>query len=525
MQPPPQLSRRRFLELVGSSGGASAAYGVAMALGLLPDFANGASIPSALMRPRSPQRVVILGAGIAGLAAAYELGRAGYEVTVLEASARAGGRNFTVRHGTVIDEIGARQVCDFDDHPNLYFNAGPARIPGNHRRLLHYCRVLGVPLEVFVNENRSAYVQDDRMLGGRPIRNREYVTDMRGFLSELLCKAMSPQAMDGTLSADDIERVREFARAYGDLGPDHTYQGSHRAGIAGGGMIIPASERDPFELKELLKSDFWRFPMHWGELGDQATPMMQPVGGMDRIVAGFMRQVGSMVRLNCPVRGVFLRPGGVRVAYQDANGERQEIDATYCLNSIPSHLLSGIEHNFPARYARALQAPTRGKLFKIGLQARERFWEREGIYGGISWTFQDIAQIWYPSHGIHSAKGIVLGAYTFPPQVGEKFARLTPAERIAKAIREGEKVHPGYGSYMQTGISVAWHRMNHMLGCAARWDEQNRREYFPTLAAPVGNHFMIGDQVSYHAGWQEGALASALKVIEQIDERTTMAST
>ena len=77
MPRPPQLSRRRFLELVGSSGGASAAYGVAMALGVLPDFAEGAPVPTALAKALPSQRVVILGAGIAGLAAAYELGRAG----------------------------------------------------------------------------------------------------------------------------------------------------------------------------------------------------------------------------------------------------------------------------------------------------------------------------------------------------------------------------------------------------------------------------------------------------------------
>jgi monoamine oxidase len=81
-------------------------------------------------------------------------------------------------------------VCEFDDHPDLYFNAGPARIPSTHQRLVGYCRELEVPLQVFVNENRNAWIQDDRMLGGRPIRNREYVTDIRGFMSELLAKSV-----------------------------------------------------------------------------------------------------------------------------------------------------------------------------------------------------------------------------------------------------------------------------------------------------------------------------------------------
>lgn len=79
---------------------------------------------------------------------------------------------------------------------------------------------------------------------------------------------------------------------------------------------------------------------------------------------------------------------------------------------------------------------------------KERFWEKKGIYGGISWTLQDIQQIWYPAHGIHRHKGVVLSAYTFDPESGEKFARLTPAERIKLAVEQGSKVHPDYGKYV-----------------------------------------------------------------------------
>ena len=89
--------------------------------------------------------------------------------------------------------------------------------------------------------------------------------------------------------------------------------------------------------------------------------------------------------------------------------------ADYVLNCIPVQLLAGIEHNFPKEFATGLTAVPRGKLFKIGLQMKERFWEKEGIFGGISWTLQDIQQIWYPAHGIHRQKGVVLAAYTFNP--------------------------------------------------------------------------------------------------------------
>ena len=156
---------------------------------------------------------------------------------------------------------------------------------------------------------------------------------------------------------------------------------------------------------------------------------------------------------------------------------------------------------------------------------KERFWEREGIYGGISWTLQDIQQIWYPAHGIHRQKGVVLGAYTFDPRAGEKFARLPPAERFKLAIQQGAKIHPDYAKHVEAGVSIAWHQMNHMLGCAAQWDEALFKQWFTKLQKPVGAHYLIGDQVSYHPGWQEGAVASAHFAIADIDERVNAGNT
>src|SRR5690242_19314688 len=109
-------------------------------------------MPSGSGRGRS---VVILGAGIAGLVSAYELSRAGYKVTVLEARDRIGGRSWTIRGGDRIVQTGRPdQHATFGS--GLYFNSGPARIPSTHRVILGYARRFGVPLEVFVNANRNA---------------------------------------------------------------------------------------------------------------------------------------------------------------------------------------------------------------------------------------------------------------------------------------------------------------------------------------------------------------------------------
>src|SRR5262245_15441853 len=104
-------------------------------------------------------RVLILGAGIAGLTTAYELEKAGYQCEILEPRDRPGGRNWTVRGGTTaVDIDGVTQTATFAD--GQYMNAGPGRIP-QHHTTLDYCRELGVPIEVFVNANPDAWYYNE----------------------------------------------------------------------------------------------------------------------------------------------------------------------------------------------------------------------------------------------------------------------------------------------------------------------------------------------------------------------------
>ena len=71
--------------------------------------------------------------------------------------------------------------------------AGRRASPGITSDLLGYCKELDVELEPFINDNRNAWVQDDAMFGGKPIRAREYFNDTRGFVAELMAKSMKPE--------------------------------------------------------------------------------------------------------------------------------------------------------------------------------------------------------------------------------------------------------------------------------------------------------------------------------------------
>ena len=117
---------------------------VAMGYAGTSDFNN----PIKLSGDVKGASVLVLGAGLAGMTAAYELRKAGYKVQVLEYNDRPGGRNWSLYGGDSYTEMGGvTQKITFDK--GLYFNPGPWRIPYHHRGLLHYCKEFGVQLESF----------------------------------------------------------------------------------------------------------------------------------------------------------------------------------------------------------------------------------------------------------------------------------------------------------------------------------------------------------------------------------------
>jgi monoamine oxidase len=201
------LTRRALLVGVGAAGGAGAMFAAMGALGLAPDSQEKNFVPPQpsdfSLSGRAAAKVVILGGGVAGLACAYELGKAGYDCTILEAADRVGGRNLTLRGGDRLGEMGGEtQTAEFEE--GTYFNAGAGRI-APWMVTLDYCRELGVPIEVFVNNNASAYVYTRGMKA--PVRSRTARADLYGYVAELLAKASNSGALNRRLTKDDRERL------------------------------------------------------------------------------------------------------------------------------------------------------------------------------------------------------------------------------------------------------------------------------------------------------------------------------
>lgn len=491
------MKRRALLRQVAAVAGTGAALAV---LGALAPAA--AMPPRPTLPPLAGKRALVLGAGVAGLVCALELHRAGAEVLVLEAAPRIGGRSLTLRAGDTLHEAdGPEQRVGFTQDPAFYFNAGPARIPHHHQGILGYCRELAVPLEVLVNENRAARVQ------GHPLG--QVKADLRGVVAELALKALGAGMLDAPVTPAETERLRAMLRHFGALDRQGRYRGTSRAGWAEAPGMTEGRRRAPLPLATLADPALWA-SADFAEGVNYAATMLAPVGGMDRIVAALAAALPPFaIRLGVPVTGLDPAQGLARLA--DGRTERGDI----VISALPAQHLAELPGLSPERRA-TLAAIPQAPSAKLALEA-PRFWEAQGLYGGIAWLPEStVTQAWYPSHGFHAPRGILLGAYIWEEEKALRFAALAPAERAALALSELSALHPELAGQASAPVSVAWNRMPWARSAWAEWAPGTREAALPALTAPEGRLLLAGDWLSALPGWQEGAVASAWAALARV---------
>lgn len=508
-----RITRRELIERTAYSG---AALSLAHAIGAAPACAAEAA-------PRDPsigrgRKVIVLGAGMAGLVSAYELVQAGFDVTVLEARDRVGGRNWTVRGGDVVRHAhGPAQSVAFDE--GFYFNCGPARLPSHHTTILDYCKELGVALEVEVNTSRHAYVAT---ADGKRIRLSQLVHDTRGYAAELVVKGLDRGAFNSDVPEGERANAKTFLTHWGDLDPEtFAYRGSERAGYVtppgaahDGGEHLPAIPR-----ADLFQPHYITAAIYDEEYDMQPT-MFQPVGGMDHIPKAFAHALGDRIRLNCEVRGLRNRSDGVDIAWREA-GHTRTAHADYVVCTLPAPLLTRVSTNFTTSCANALRAVRLDYATKLAFQA-PRFWETEDrIYGGISYLEHNSRLLWYPSSGLFSNEGVLLACYNAGLQA-QALTQQSIEARIASGRAAVEMAHPGKSALLKNPVSIAWHDMPYNEGPWALLGGQG--QVYDRLNEPEGRVHLAGDWLSKVSGWQEGAAASARRAVAMIAQRAVAAN-
>lgn len=511
------LTRRTFLERCGFVGGSAMVMSAMRSWELMAEQAG----PRPVLSGRANgARVVILGAGLSGMTAGYELSKLGYVVNILEARDRVGGVNWTVRKGATHTEVGAggeTQVCTFDE--GQYVNGGPWRIPHWHTGVLDYCKELGVPLEIFVNEAEASYFyfegENIGPLASKRVRLREVKADMLGHTCELLAKAVDQPGLDLPLTAEDKERLVTFLVTQGYLDTaDRAYKPNAARGPG-----------DPHNFQALLQSGFGN-RIRSVITGTGQAPMFQPIGGMDQFAMGFQRKLGDKITLGSEIVSIRQTHADVRVGYKNTRtGEVRELVADYCISCLPLTVLSTLDVNLAPETMAAAKATPYSPSAKMGLQMKRRFWEEDDrIFGGHLYSNLPFGNFAYPSTGYFGEKGVLLGFYGNGQMAG--VIKMPVRDRIEHVLTHASKVHPQIRAEYESAYCVFWERIPYSMGAFAGGGGGTAgSDRLAVLGQPDNRIFLGCAAVSGNGSWMEGAIGAAWKQVRALHERAMAGTT
>jgi monoamine oxidase len=451
----------------------------------------------------APKRVVIVGAGMAGLAAAYELQRAGHEPIVLEAQQRVGGRVYTLRE-------------PFSD--GLYGEAGAMRIPRAHDLTMAYIEKFGLSVQPFTMGNLDCYYH----LRGRKARVRDANADPDGLgyeRSEAERGRTAAQLWEAALSPIVRLLQEQGEAAWPEIVAKHDHY-STREFLEACGWSEGAIEMFGllFDQEALLNSSFLELLRE--EAGNYYSDMVQISGGMDLLPRAFLPALRARLRFGAKMTAIDQTPDSVVVHYQTPAG-RAVAAGDYAILTVPFPVLRHVEVIPPFSHAkqRAIRQLHYDASAKILIQCRRRFWEEdEGIFGGGTLTDLPIRVVFYPEHGRETGRGVVLASYTWSEDA-QRWGSLSPADRISQALENLAQIHPQIRDEFEVGASKMWHDDEFAGGAFALFDPGQQTLLYEHIIAPEGRIHFAGEHASLAHAWIQGAIESGLRAAYEIQQR------
>lgn len=452
----------------------------------------------------SAASVVVIGAGMAGLCAAYELKRAGCSVTLLEAQRHVGGRVRTRR--------------DFAD--GLYVEEGATRFPDVHHVTMHYIDEFELPLISFDRPEMGhtlrimahdieehPWAQDD-WPDELPLHPHERVLTLRGlheaYVEPLLAEIGDPLE-EGWPTADLRERFDTIG-----------YASLLRSRGASEGAIRALSLG--FHVGEGLDSvsALWWLEAMALDAGSQRAVKIR--GGNDQLAEAFASTLTDDIHFGRIVRRIEADDAGVSVHVDSPVGpETYRADYAICTLPLPLALDVDFVPDLPVERRDAMRAVTYASLSRVALQCRRRFWLELGR-SGFEDTDECVAEVWDLTVGEPGERGVVV-AYSGGNEARHVTA-MTEDERISYTNARLEPLLPGLGEHVEGGASTCWDAEPWARGGGA-WFRPGQSGLRGVIAAPYGRVHFAGEATTPWPGWVQGALESARRATAEILVRST----
>ncbi len=488
------MKRRTFLKQ-----GALAAAGFS----LLPD----AIFPKDQKKLESrgtAKKVIVIGAGLAGLSAAYELTKAGHDVTVLEAQTRAGGRVLTLR-------------SPFSD--GLYAEHGAISIPDTHDITLRYVKEFDLPLEADTATPELGYVYH--------VRGKRVVWP-GGIRTQTLFK-LAPE--DQPLRTYEIWKKYRPESIFQELGnpadPNWSVDALKKYDSVSYGDLL----RSRGASAETIAFLTYGWGDLWGEGAANVSALMMLrdnlhlmksekdyviKGGNDLLPKAFATSLAEKIRYGSPVVKIEHNDRLVRATYLQA-GTHHSIEADRLVIAIPFSVLRRIEISprFTAGKMKAINELPYFSGARVSLQSRKRFWIAAKLKGS-GLTDLPIATISDMTSEQPGSRGI-LQAYLGGSNA-RKLTALKETDRVAFVLEQTEKLFPGIKENFEGGVSKCWDEDEWARGASSWYKPGQMGELWPHIARAEGRVHFAGDHTSAWIRWMQGALHSGNRVAKEVND-------
>ncbi len=438
--------------------------------------------------PPAAAEVVVLGAGLAGLAAAITLWRSGVDVQVLEARDRVGGRVFTLRDA-------------FDD--GLYAEAGGEFIDADHATIRRFMRDYGIRLRHLPAGPGVFYFGGSRKRGrslaefGRPVlQDANRITEESFKLREQVPDPYQAWASPAAAELDS----QSVARWLDQLRPHPLVRSYHRVntmndyGVEPEGLSLLQYARDArLEQKQ----------------PDRDVEALRVRDGLDQLPLAIADQLGTRLHLLTPATAIDQDGRSVTIEYDQA-GPGRSITARYAVVAVPFTVLRSLDFTPPLEPAHqeALEGLRYGHAVKMLLQFGHRFWVDLGVSGATA-TDLPFQFAWDATKAQPGERGILTLFTT--GQSAADLADLSEEQRLERSLEQLEEIYPHVGDYVDLGVSVVWDADAASQGGYSYFGPGELTRYGPLLARPEGRVHFAGEHTDRWQATMNGALASGVR--------------